>query len=272
MVFVAVGVAGGFLGSLVGLGGGVFIVPLIVLFMGVPIHQAVAASLVAIVASSTASTIGYLRDDYSNIRLGLTLETATTLGAVSGGLTAHAVSREALSALFGVVLALGAVYLFFRRGETEGGAAEGSDTGRWGGRYDDRHSKREVRYRVRRLPAGLAASFIAGNLSGLLGFGGGPIQIPVMTAAMGIPMKAAAATSNFMIGVTACASAVIYYAHGTIVPSLTVPLVLGVTAGAFFGSRLAPRVRGRHLTAGLAVILLLLSIQMLLAAFGVRIR
>lgn len=271
-VYVLTGALGGVLGSMVGLGGGVLIVPVLTLFLGVPIHQAIAASVVAVVATSTTTAIRYVRDELSNIRLGMTLETATTVGAVLGGLTASALSREVLSGIFGVILMLMSGYLLVRHRQAAVPLEPADDPGTLGGRYHDPYLGQEVTYRVRRLPLGLVASFVAGNVSGLLGIGGGPIKVPAMTLGMGVPMKAAAATSNFMMGVTACASAYIYYTRGMVNPLLAVPVAVGVTAGAYAGSRLAPRVSGAHLTVALAVILMGLAVQMGLAAFGVRIR
>lgn len=272
ILFAIAGVLAGVMGSMVGLGGGVLIVPALTLFLGVPIHHAIAASVVAVVATSTTTAITYVRDDISNIRLGMTLETATTVGAVLGGLTAAVLSREVLSGIFGVVLIVMSVYLILKQRQIGVRPAPAQEVGLFGGRYYDPFLRQEVTYQVRRLPLGLAASFLAGNISGLLGIGGGPIKVPAMTIGMGVPMKAAAATSNFMIGVTACASAYIYYARGMINPLVAVPVALGVTAGAFAGSRLAPRVSGAYLTVALAVILLALAVQMALAAVGIRLR
>jgi len=270
-LFVIVGIVGGLMGSMVGLGGGILIVPVLSLFMGVPIKEAIAASVVAVIATSTTGAVSYVRDEISNIRLGMTLETATTIGAVLGGLTATMLKAQVLQAIFGVLLVLMAGYLYLKRRQKN--AYElAEDPGLLGGRYHDPYLKTDVCYQVRQLPIGLAASFVAGNISGLLGIGGGPIKVPVMTIAMGVPMKAAAATSNFMIGVTACASAYIYYTRGMVNPLVAVPVALGVTAGAYVGSRLAPKVSGTRLATALAVILILLAIQMALAVAGIRVR
>jgi uncharacterized protein len=266
-----IGVLAGLMGSMVGLGGGILIVPVLSLFMGVPIKEAIAASVVAVIATSTTGAVSYVRDEVSNIRLGMTLETATTIGAVLGGLTATMLKAQVLQAIFGVFLILMAAYLFLK-GRQKNAYVPTDDPGLLGGRYYDPYLKQYVGYRVRRLPVGLAASFVAGNISGLLGIGGGPIKVPTMTIAMGVPMKAAAATSNFMIGVTACASACIYYTRGLVNPLVAVPVALGVTAGAYVGSRLAPKVSGTKLAAALAVILLLLAVQMALAVLGFKVR
>lgn len=268
LIHTAVGLLGGALGALVGLGGGVLLVPVLTLFAGVPIHQAIAASLVAVVATSTAAAVGYVRDERSNMRLGMTLETSTTVGAVAGGLAAALLDREALCALFGAALLLSAAHLLLRPAPRRREPDPGEALGLLGGGYYDPAMGRVVRYRVRRLPLGLAVSFAAGGLSGLLGIGGGPVQVPAMALLMGVPMKAAAATSNFMMGVTACASAALYYARGMVNPGVTVPLVLGTAAGAWAASRLGRRIPGERLSALLAVILALLALQMLRTAFG----
>lgn len=272
-VYLVVGGAVGLFGALVGLGGGIFLVPILSLFMGVPIHTAIAASLVAVIATSTSAAVGYLRDDLSNIRLGMILEVATTVGAVVGGLVATSLNREILSGVFGVVLATVGIYMIVRRGKGASFEVTPGDTiDGLGGRYHDAQRGEDITYRVRRVPFGLAASFVAGNLSGMLGIGGGVIQVPAMTLAMGVPPKAAIATSNFMIGVTACASAFIYYSGGYIDPRVVVPVVLGVTVGAFAGSRLSPRLKSSHLVLALATVMVLLALQMLLAAFGISVR
>lgn len=270
-VFAFVGAAAGLLGALVGVGGGILIVPCLSLFLKVPIHQAIAASIVGVVATSTATAIRYVRDDMSNVRLGMTLETATTVGAVLGGATSAVLSREVLSAVFGVVMILVAGYMLKGR-KKAGHAEEAEDPGPFGGSYHDPSLGRRVTYRVKRLGAGLTASFLAGNLSGLLGIGGGPIKVPAMTLFMGIPIKAAAATSNFMIGITACASAYVYYMKGFVAPSIAVPVALGVTAGAYGGAAVAPRISSSRLIGLFAAILGALAVQMLLAAAGIRLR
>lgn len=276
VAYLVVGCAVGLFGALVGLGGGIFLVPILSLFMGVPIHTAIAASLVAVIATSTSAAVGYLRHDLSNIRLGMILEVATTVGAVVGGLVATSLNREVLSGVFGVVLAGVGIYMLVRRGGQPAAVADAAPDGdfgsRLGGRYYDARRGEDVAYTVRRVPFGLAASFVAGNLSGLLGIGGGVIKVPAMTLAMGVPAKAAIATSNFMIGVTACASAFIYYSRGYIEPHVVVPVALGVTLGAFAGSRLTSRLKSSHLVFALAVVMMLLAVQMLLAAFRISVR
>lgn len=270
LVLAAVGIGAGILGAMVGLGGGVLLVPVLSLFLGISIHEAIAASLVAVVATSTSTAVSYVRHGYSNARLGLTLETATTVGAILGGLTGAALNRSVLSGIFGVVLLAVSVYMFYKRKGQSAALMLSDGVGHLGGAYYDEHLHTDVTYRIKRLPIGLVGSFLAGNLSGLLGIGGGPIKVPTMTLGMGIPIKAAAATSNFMIGITAAASAYIYYTQDFVNPKVAIPVALGVALGAYIGSRIAPRVSGSSLTVILAVVLILLSVQMLLASVGIQ--
>jgi uncharacterized membrane protein YfcA len=257
---------------MVGLGGGVFIVPALALFLRVPIHQAIAASLMAVVATSTTAAVAYLRDDLTNVRLGMTLETMTVSGALVGGLVGAMLSREVLSAVFGSVMVVVSVYLLVRSRTGQGAAEVVEDPGTLGARYQDKNLGETVTYRVRRLPVGMAASAVAGLVSGLLGVGGGFLKVPVMVLAMRVPVRAAVSTSSFMIGVTACAGAAVYLARGLVDPVTTVPVVLGVIAGAYLGSRSAQRVKSSVLTIMLAVVLFALAVQMILAAAGISVR
>ena len=272
ILLAVVGFVGGAFGSMVGLGGGVFMVPALALFMDVPIHQAIAASLLAVVATSTTAAAAYLRDDLTNLRLGMTLETATVTGALAGGLAGAVLSRGVLSAVFGGVMVVVALYLLVRPLTGGPPVGEPEALGALGASYYDCSLAKAVSYRVRRLPAGLGASLIAGAVSGLLGVGGGFLKVPVMVLAMRVPVRAAVCTSSFMIGVTACAGAIVYLARGLVDPITAVPVVLGVVLGAYLGSRAAIRVRSSILTVTLAVVLLALAIQMILAAAGISVR
>ncbi len=272
ILLVVVGFVGGAFGSMVGLGGGVFIIPAMALFLGVPIHQAIAASLLAVVATSTTAAVAYLRDDLTNVRLGITLETMTVAGALAGGLVGAILSREVLSAVFGAVMVGVSVYLLVRSRTGQGAAEAVDDPGVLGASYHDRCLDETVTYRVRRLPVGMGASLVAGVVSGLLGVGGGFMKVPVMVLAMRVPVRAAVSTSSFMIGVTACTSALVYMARGFVDPVVTVPVVLGVIVGAYLGSRFAQRVKSSVLTVILAVVLFALAVQMILAAAGISVR
>jgi uncharacterized membrane protein YfcA len=267
-----VGFLGGAFGAMVGLGGGVFIIPVLTLFLDVPIHNAIAASLVAVVATSTTGSIAYIREELANVRLGMTMETTLTLGALAGGLVGSGLGREVLSGIFGGVMVAVALYMGVRRRSSPTTPAEGTTLGRLGGVYYDAGLEQEVRYRVRRLPLGLFIALVAGNVSGLLGVGGGFLTVPAMRLGMSIPIRAAVSTSSMMLGVTACAGAVVYFARGLVDPVVTVPLDLGVIGRAFVGSRLALKVRASILAVALAIVLFVLASQMILSAAGISIR
>ncbi|HEY3315787.1 MAG TPA: sulfite exporter TauE/SafE family protein [Bacillota bacterium] len=266
----ALGIVAGTMGAMVGLGGGILVVPLLTLVFGVPIHNSIGASIVAVIATSSAAASTYVRDRLTNVRLGMTMETLTTAGAVTGGLVAGMVGKEILSGIFGTVMVLVAATMFRRKSEGRIAPRESGD--RLGGHYYDPYAKKDVSYRVRNLPIGLATSFLAGNLSGLLGVGGGVIKVPAMTLGMGVPVKAATATSNFMIGVTAVASAFIYFSRGMIDPVITAPAAIGVFLGARFGAHIAPRIRTRSLLNIFVLVMLAMAVQMILNAFGIDIR
>jgi uncharacterized membrane protein YfcA len=267
-----VGLFAGALGSMVGLGGGVFIIPALTLFLDVPIHQAIAASLVSVIATSSVASVAYVRTGLSNIKLGMTMESMTVVGALLGGLVGGLLSREVLSGIFGVVMMIVAVHMGLRRADLEAVSPTTEGLGALGHSYRDPNLGREVNYRVRRLPLGLGASLVAGWVSGLLGVGGGFLQVPVMAAGMRVPLRAAVATSSLMLGVTACAGSIVYFSRGMIDPSVAAPVVFGVSAGALLGSRLSLRMRSAALSVGLAVILFILALQMLLSVAGIRIR
>lgn len=271
-IILAAAVAAGFLGSMVGSGGGVLLVPILTLWLHVDIRVAVGASIIAVIATSTTSAIAYVGDELTNVRLGMTLELATAAGAVTGGITAAYLGKSALSAIFAVAMLYTAYHMLRKQQEAQLSPAEAGQLGRLGAVYHDPHLGRDVGYTVKRLPAGMGISFLAGNVSGLLGIGGGFIKVPAMTLIMGVPMKAAVATSNFMIGVTAVASAYIYFARGDVHPAVAVPTALGVAAGAYAGARLAPRLSSRRLVQIMGALMCVLALQMGLAAFGVSIR
>ena len=272
ILLAVVGFVGGVFGSMVGLGGGVFIVPALALFLKVPIHEAIAASLFAIVATSSTASIAYLREDLTNLRLGMALETMTVTGAFAGGLVGALLSHEILSAVFGGVMVAVSVYLLVNSRTADAVVDMTEKPGVLGASYHDRNLDRIVVYRVHRLPVGMGAGLVAGLVSGLLGVGGGFLKVPVMVIAMKIPVRAAAATSNFMIGITACTGAIVYLARGLVDPVTTVAVVLGVVAGAYLGATLAKRVKSSVLTVLLAFVLFALSLQMILAAVGISVR
>ncbi len=273
------GIFAGWLGAVIGIGGGVVIVPALVLAFGYDVRVAVAASLVTVIATSTAAGSAYVGRGLTNMRLGMTLEIATTLGGLTGGLIAVLVSPSLISGLFAAMMLLTA-FLVVRSREARPPAREqpassgesGYETrGALAGAYADPRSGALIEYRAERLLLGWPISFLAGIVSGLLGVGGGFLKVPAMTLGMQVPIKVAAATSNFMIGVTAVSSLFVYFARGYVHPFVAAPVALGVGIGALAGTRTAAWVSPVVLRWILAAVLALVGVQMGLQALGVRI-
>jgi uncharacterized protein len=260
------GALAGALGALFGMGGGVFLVPLLTLGIHLPFRQAVAISLLGVIATSSMVTAGSAGLRVLNVRLGVILEVATTLGGMAGGLTALTLSHRALSILFGLVAGVIAVVMLRQRDTADDEGDERIDPGRLGGTFYSPERGRTVVYPVKRLPVALGVSFVAGNISGLLGIGGGVLKVPALTAWCGVPMRVATATSALMLGVTALATVPIYYAHGEVVPHLGAATVLGVLAGSRAGLWAGQRASSRSLKFLMAGVLLIVSALMLLGS------
>ncbi|HMA36666.1 MAG TPA: sulfite exporter TauE/SafE family protein [Chloroflexia bacterium] len=268
------GFAAGLIGALLGLGGGIFLVPALTLGLGLPFGVAAGTSLVAVAATSAAGSSTYVRTRLTNIRLGVLLGPATVAAASGAALVAQAIDGRILRALFAGLLIYTAASML-RAGQPAAQPAARPDTrpaelpaGAWqlAGSYEDAQLGETVRYTAGRLPLGLAASLLGGTLSGLLGVGGGIVQVPVMHLLMGVPLKVATGTSSFLIGITAAASALIYYAHDRINPVLAAPAALAVLGGARLGATLVQRLPSGTLKRIFAVVALLVALQMLLQA------
>lgn len=248
------GAVAGMFGSLLGLGGGILIVPLLTLGFGLPLREAVGVSLVSVIMTSSAAAGVYLERHVANLRLGMTLELFTAFGALVGGSVAFLLDERLLAVLFAGLLAYIAFTMVRRRTDSgpqptgEEGAADG--------------------YVVVHMGKGFVGATFAGVVSALLGIGGGIIKVPLMSLTMGVPLRVATATSNLMIGITAAASAVIYLLHGEIDPYVAGPTAIGVFLGASLGSRVAPRIHLRYLRALFVVVLAYTASQMLLKAIG----
>jgi hypothetical protein len=266
VLFLMGGVAG-VLGALLGLGGGVFLVPFFVLVLQMPMRMAVGVSLTTVIATSSVVSAGTAGQRLMNMRLGMTLEVATTAGAFAGGIIATTMSARTLQGLFGIVTIFTAIIMLTRLERRNVRPINaGTDPGLLGGRFYEAESGGEVVYAIRRLPLGLAASFVAGSVSSLLGVGGGVIKVPALNAWCGVPLRAAAATSAFMIGVTATVGAFIYFWHGDVVPWIAAAAVLGVLAGSRAGFAIGARARAKWLKLLMAVVLFLVSGLMFLRA------
>ena len=255
--------AAGFLGALTGLGGGVVIVPLLALGFGVDLRYAIGASLVSVIATSSGAAAAYVKEGYSNIRIGMFLEIATTFGALAGASVAAFVPAAAVAVIFGSVLLVSA-YLSSRP-RTEHPTLDTPDPlAAWlrlDGTYPTPRGPQS--YHVHRVPLGFGVMFLAGVLSGLLGIGSGALKVLAMDQAMRIPFKVSTTTSNFMIGVTAAASAGIYLARGYIDPGLSMPVMLGVLLGSLLGARVLVHVQTRVLRIVFALVILALGLEMI---------
>jgi uncharacterized membrane protein YfcA len=250
-------IVAGLLGSLLGLGGGLFVTPLLSGPIGMPIHRAVAASIVAVIATSNAGGSGYLKRGIPNVRLGMLLETGTVLGAIAGTLLGGVLSARVLSGLFAIVLVYTAISLL--RGSSERTVTADPLAIRLGLGTD---------YAIGHIRLGLIIAVFAGMISGLLGVGGGIILVPSMVALMGVPLKIAAATSTFMIGVTGVASAAIQVQRGNVDPVLVAPVILGIFVGATLGPRVAPRLTPTMLRALFLAAIALSVVEMIQKAIA----
>lgn len=274
LIVFAGSVAAGFLGALAGLGGGVLIVPLLTVGFGIDIRYAIGASIVAVIATSSGAAATYVRDQITNLRVAMFLELATTTGAIAGAYLAGLVQPTALFLVFGLVLGSSAVPLMVRIGEElpKGVVGDGlSKRLSLGSTYHDDVLDQTVTYQVTRVPLGLGMMGIAGLLSGLLGIGSGAFKVLAMDVGMRLPMKVSTTTSNFMIGVTAAASAGIYFARGDVNPLIAAPVALGVLLGAGIGSRLLMRLHNKTLRMIFVPLLLVISLQMILRGLGVQV-
>jgi uncharacterized membrane protein YfcA len=262
IVLAATGAATGLVGAMLGLGGGVFLVPLLTLGLGIPIRVAIAASLISVMSTAVASATVNLDRGLVNMRLGLLLEVATATGALTGGLVAAHLTQRQLFLVFAATMASMGIVMARRSGRRNVIEDVAVDVGRLGGRLQE--GERTYAYRVRNLPVGVAASLAAGAISGLLGLGGGIVKVPILNTFCGIPIRVAAATSTFMIGVTTAASAFLYYARGDVVLPLTAAVALGALPGSLVGARLSERVATRALKVLMAVVLIAVGVRMAL--------
>jgi uncharacterized membrane protein YfcA len=250
LLLVILGFVAGLLGALTGIGGGVLLTPILALHFAIPIREAIGASLVAVITTSAASSSVHLQRHTTDIRLGMTLELATALGAAVMAYLVGYFNRSVLEGLFAAFLLYSSILILRKPGKAN----------------PDEDTTPALNgdvvippYEPQRYPLGLGASLIAGALSGLLGIGGGPIKVPVMFIFMNVPLMVATATSNFMIGVTAAASAIVYYRRGDIQPQIAAPLAVGVFLGSLLGARLAPRIDTRIVMYLLVAVMLYLA-------------
>ncbi len=255
VVCMAAGAVAGSLGALLGIGGGVFLVPLLNVGLGLPLKTAAGISLMTVIATSNIVATSPAARRVLNLRLGMLLQIAAVAGGLGGALVVQRLSVETLGLIFAAVTAAIAAVMLTRLDRRNVILDSSIDPGALGGRFYEDESGREVVYRVRRLPAALGVSLGAGVVSGLLGIGGGILQVPALNAWCGVPLRAAAATTAAMIGVTALGSAPIYYARGHVTAPLAAAAVLGVLAGSQVGMRLSESARARGLKLLMATVL-----------------
>ncbi|HEX2868208.1 MAG TPA: sulfite exporter TauE/SafE family protein [Ignavibacteriales bacterium] len=253
----------GMLGALTGLGGGVVIVPMLSLLFGVDIRYAIGASLVSVIATSSGAAAAYVKEGFSNIRIGMFLEIATTIGAIFGAFIATSVSTGVIAVIFGIVLIYSAITSVskYKLKTAEDPPDRLATKLRLNGSYPVKGE--EVHYNVYHVPGGFGMMFVAGSLSGLLGIGSGAAKVIAMDKIMKIPFKVSTTTSNFMIGVTAAASAGVYLTRGYIDPGLAMPVMLGVLLGSVLGARILVRVRTKWLRILFSIVVFVLAVEMI---------
>jgi uncharacterized membrane protein YfcA len=262
----------GIAGSFLGVGGGVFLIPFMTLVLGVDIRAAIGTSLIGVIGTSTGAASVYVRDHLTNLRLGMFLEVATTLGAITGAFIALLVPQAFLFVLFGVVVFIAGTRMLRTPEQAAPPVPAEAETPvarrlRLGDRYVDARDGEVHDYGVVRPGAGFAVSAVAGGVSGLLGVGGGFLKVPAMNILMRVPMKAAVATSNLMIGVTAAASAFIYYSEGHVDPSLAAMIVFGVFMGTWIGTKLMVKARAQTVRLCFGILLAGIAVFMVLRPF-----
>ena len=272
LVFIALSsVFAGFVGALAGLGGGVFIVPILTLIFGVPFATAIGASIVSVIATSSGAAAVYVRDRMTNLRVGMFLEIATTAGAVCGALVSSLLNDTVLFIVFGVILLISAIPLVMRLGEE---LPRGVQDHKWAGwlklpgTYPDRRTHQDIPYHVAHVRIGFGMMYVAGLISGLLGIGSGTFKVLAMDTAMRLPMKVSTTTSNFMIGVTAAASAGIFFQRGDIDPMIAAPVALGVLGGSMLGAKTLTHMSNVHLKKVFVPMIVLVALSMLARGLG----
>lgn len=265
IILALISVGAGLLGSLVGLGGGIVIVPVLTLLFHINIRLAIGASILSVIATSSGAAVAYVKERLTNLRAGMFLEIATTTGAVTGAYLTTLLTGKVLFILFAIVLIYSSYSMLIKRKEEIVNSSNDKIANRLNlhGSYYDKNEGKEINYKVVRTKLGLVIMYIAGIVSALLGVGSGTLKVSAMDVAMRMPIKASAATSDFMIGVTAAASAGAYFSRGQINPFLAAPIVIGILIGAFIGSRLLNSIKPAYIKILFLFVLLVVAAEML---------
>ncbi|WP_328797619.1 sulfite exporter TauE/SafE family protein [Lactiplantibacillus plantarum] len=275
-LMLGVGVIAGIFGAILGIGGGMIVTPILTLGLGLDIKYAIGASIIAVIATSSGSTIAYLRDEMLNLRVAMFLEIATTVGAVLGAVLTGVLNATFLYFLFGALLVF-TTYNMIRKLMSKNGELPSVKDDKLAtqlnlnGTYYDKALNKQVDYQVENVPGGFSMMFGAGFASGLLGIGSGAFKVLAMDTIMHMPLKPSSATSNLMMGVTAAASAMVYFFNGSIKPGIAAPLAIGIIVGALIGSRIMTRLKPRLIRMIFVPVMLYLGIQMIAKGFGVTI-
>ncbi len=265
LVLFLVSIVAGFLGALLGIGGGIILTPFLTLVLGIDIRYAIGASIVAVIATSSGATASYVRDKITNLRVEMLLEMATVAGAIGGASISRWINAQMLYLIFAAIVAYSALMMLWRPSHEvniKPYPDRLADTLKLHSAFVDAQTRQSHEYRVHRTWLGFVLMVVAGMLSGLLGVGGGAFKVPAMDLAMGIPLKVSSATSNFMIGVTAAASAAVYFHRGDIDPAIAGPEALGVVAGAMIGARVMPHIKTAVLRRLFVSVFLVVAVQM----------
>lgn len=278
MTFIAikillVSISAGILGSILGLGGGIIVTPALTLLFGVDIQHAIGASLISVIATSSGAAVAYIRDGITNIRVGMFLEIATTVGAISGALIAGLIAPNLLYIIFGLLLLYSALAMLKKtKEELPGDIPLHSVAGKLKlqGEYYDKALKKNVTYNVDNVYGGFGVMYGAGVISGLLGIGSGSFKVMAMDVFMKLPLKVSSATSNFMMGVTGAASAGIYLFRGDINPIISAPVAIGVLVGATLGAKIMQRLKSKTIRKLFIPVLMYVAIQMMAQGLGVK--
>lgn len=275
LLLLVIGALAGIFGAILGIGGGIILTPVLTIILGLPIKYAIGASIIAVIATSSGSTIAYLKDDMLNLRVAMFLEIATTIGAIVGALLTGVAPKNIIYVLFGCLLLFAMVNmgrkLWSKKQHNQEIVADKiAQKMRLNGHYYDKASQQEYQYQVKNVPGGFIMMLGAGLASGLLGIGAGAFKVIAMDNIMHMPLKPSSATSNLMMGVTAAASAMIYFLNGDIRPDIAAPIAIGILCGAFFGTRIMQHLNPRMIRIIFIPILAYMGLQMVLKGFGVN--
>jgi uncharacterized protein len=271
MQILLLSIAAGVFGSILGLGGGIIITPALTLLFGIDIKYAIGASIVSVIATSSGAAVAYIRDKITNIRIGMFLEIATTVGAITGAFISGLINSKYLYIIFGLLLLYSALAMLKKKGQelpSDVISHPAAEKLKLNGEYYDKVLKQKVSYNVAGVYGGFSMMYVAGVISGLLGIGSGIFKVMAMDLFMKLPLKVSSATSNFMIGVTAAASAGVYLLRGNIDPKIAAPVALGVLIGATIGTKIMQNLKSKTIRIIFIPVLAFVSIQMIIKGFS----